>query len=69
MSPLKKIFTLKNSESKILEKPTEDEQKKVKLTFFESGYGSSKQAEGNDKVFRACLEEVYIVFNSMVIGE
>ena len=62
MSPLKKIFTLKNSESKILEKPTEDEQKKVKLTFFESGYGSSKQAEGNDKVFRACLEEVYMDF-------
>ena len=28
--------------------------------FFESGYGSSKQAGGHHKVFRTCLEEVYM---------
>ena len=60
MSALKKIFTVKKNEEKKIEKPQEEEVKKVKLTFFESGYGSSKQAEGNHIVFRACLEDVYM---------
>ena len=60
MSPLKNIFTVKN-ESLVEEKPVAvEDTTKVKLTFFESGYGSSKQAEGNHRVFRTCLEEVYM---------
>ncbi|MFD2826481.1 ABC transporter permease [Leeuwenhoekiella polynyae] len=60
MSPLKNIFTVKN-ETLVEEKPVAvEDTTKVKLTFFESGYGSSKQAEGNHRVFRTCLEEVYM---------
>lgn len=60
MSAFKKIFALKNSGSQEIQKPQEEDIKKVKLTFFESGYGSSKQAEGNHMIFRACLEDVYM---------
>jgi hypothetical protein len=60
MNTLKNIFTIKKQEP-ISEKTLEVEDvQKVKLTFFESGYGSSKQAEGNHRVFRTCLEEVYM---------
>lgn len=60
MSAIKKIFSLKKAEpQKPIVEPLEDE-KKVKLTFFESGYGSSKQSQGNHRVFKACLEEVYM---------
>ncbi|MEH6656861.1 hypothetical protein [Leeuwenhoekiella marinoflava] len=61
MSPLKSIFTVKRNDTVAEEKPVAVEDvKQVKLTFFESGYGSSKQAEGNHRVFRTCLEEVYM---------
>ncbi|WP_299522516.1 ABC transporter permease [Winogradskyella sp.] len=60
MSQLKKIFKLKNNEPKKAEKESEEDINKIKLTFFESGYGSSKQAEGNHRIFKACLEDVYM---------
>ncbi|MBV7268029.1 ABC transporter permease [Winogradskyella luteola] len=60
MSPLKKIFKLKNKKPQNIEKESEEDIKKIKLTFFESGYGSSKQAEGNHRVFKACLQDVYM---------
>ncbi|WP_353780110.1 ABC transporter permease [Winogradskyella sp. 3972H.M.0a.05] len=60
MSALKKIFALKNDSSEAPKKNIEEDTKKIKLTFFESGYGSSKQAQGNHMVFRACLEDVYM---------
>lgn len=60
MSALKRLFALKNNEPKTIVKSKEEDIKKVKLTFFESGYGSSRQAEGNSIVFKACLEEVYM---------
>lgn len=60
MGPLKKIFTLKYKEPQQIEKENEDGIKHIKLTFYESGYDSSKQAEGNHLVFKACLEEVYM---------
>ncbi|NRD24091.1 ABC transporter permease [Winogradskyella litoriviva] len=62
MSPLRKIFTLKNKESKKENSKVniEEDVKSIKLTFFESGYGSSKQAEGDSRIFKACLENVYM---------
>lgn len=60
MSPFKKIFTLKNKEPEKIEKESEENIKQIKLSFFESGYGSSKQAEGNHRIFKACLEDVYM---------
>ncbi len=60
MSPLKKIFSIKKNPEPEVEQPQEEDFKKIKLTFFESGYGSSKQAEGNHMVFKACLQDVYM---------
>ena len=60
MSALKKIFSVKRNSRPETKQPQEEEVKKIKLTFFESGYGSSKQAEGNHMVFKACLQDVYM---------
>ncbi|WP_440121892.1 ABC transporter permease [Tenacibaculum sp. Ill] len=59
MEALKKIFTTREKDP-VEEVVVKEEKKDVKLTFFESGYGSSKQASGNHKVFRACLNDVYM---------
>lgn len=62
MKNLKKIFTLKSNDKieakSVEEKPKED----LTITFFQSGYGSSKRATGNPTVFGACLDEVYMDF-------
>lgn len=60
MSALQKIFSLKKSPPEPQKTEIKDDIKTIKLTFFESGYGSSKQAGGNPKIFRACLEDVYM---------
>lgn len=60
MSALKKIFSIKKKQEPTVEQSKEDDVKRIKLTFFESGYGSSKQAEGNHMVFKACLQDVYM---------
>lgn len=60
MSALKSIFTVKKKDTISEVKSDIEDIQKVKLTFFESGYGSSKQAEGNHRVFKTCLEEVYM---------
>lgn len=59
MEALKTIFTTREKDP-VEEIVVKEETKEVKLTFFESGYGSSKQASGNHKVFRACLNNVYM---------
>lgn len=60
MSALKKIFTQKSKEPEKTKESNIEDVKKIKLTFFESGYGSSKQSEGDHLVFKACLQEVYM---------
>lgn len=60
MSPLKKIFSIKKSPEPEVKQPREEDVKKIKLTFFESGFGSSKQAGGNHMIFKACLQDVYM---------
>lgn len=60
MSPLKKIFSIRKNPEPEVQQTKEEDLKKIKLTFFESGYGSSKQAEGNHMVFKACLQDVYM---------
>ncbi|MDO6517288.1 ABC transporter permease [Zobellia uliginosa] len=60
MSAIKKIFSVKKTTPQEIEKPKEEDTKKIKLTFFESGYGSSKQAAGNHMIFKACLQDVYM---------
>jgi len=60
MSTLRNIFSIKKSVPQEIEKPKEEDVKKIKLSFFESGYGSSKQASGNHIIFKACLQDVYM---------
>lgn len=61
MSPLKKIFTLKKETVKeINETLGEEEVQKEKLSFFQSSYSSSKKCDGNPKIFKACLKNVYM---------
>ena len=60
MTPLKKIFSIKKNHEPEVEQPKDEDVKKIKLTFFESGYGSSKHAEGDHIVFKACLQDVYM---------
>ncbi len=63
MNRIKNLFALKKgNEEDNFNEPDESEIIKRKLTFFESGYGSSKQAEGNHVIFKACLQEVYMDF-------
>lgn len=59
MEALKTIFTIREKDP-VEEIVVKEETKEIKLTFFESGYGSSKQSSGNHKVFRACLNNVYM---------
>ena len=60
MSALKKIFTVKSQKSQNDTVQPQEDEKTIKLTFFESGYGSSKQAGGNHIVLKACLQDVYM---------
>lgn len=64
MEALKKIFITKKEEPVNKVETISEDKKDHKFTFFESGYGSSKQASGNHKVFRACLNDVYMDYKS-----
>ena len=64
MEAIKKIFTTKKEGLIEVSENKKEEPQERKLTFFESGYGSSKQASGNDKVFKACLNNVYMDYKS-----
>lgn len=60
MNKLKNIFALKEKEVEEIPNDINEEAKDFKITFFESGYGSSKSANGNPIVYKACLNNVYM---------
>ncbi|CAL2078848.1 ABC transporter permease [Tenacibaculum sp. 190524A05c] len=64
MEAIRKIFATKEEETTTEVTTLKEDTKKVELTFFESGYGSSKQSSGNHKVFKACLTNVYMDYKS-----
>ncbi|WBX78029.1 ABC transporter permease [Tenacibaculum ovolyticum] len=64
MGVIKKIFTIKKEEFNTVKTSEKEIVKKLRLTFFESGYGSSKQSSGNSKVFRACLNDLYMDYKT-----
>jgi hypothetical protein len=37
-----------------------EEVQKEKLTFFQSSYSYSRKHDGNPKIFKVCLKDVYI---------
>ncbi|TMM28659.1 ABC transporter permease [Polaribacter aestuariivivens] len=60
MNSLKNIFALKKEVPVEHIDKKEEDFKKEKFTFFESGYGSSKASSGNPVVYKACLNDVYM---------
>jgi len=66
MNRLKKLATLKPKDN--VEKPEINENaegneiEKIKLTYYQSGYGESKNANGDYKILKGCLENVYESF-------
>ena len=64
MSALKKIFALKNNSPEVVKTIVEEDTKKIKLTFFESGYGDfftlREELLGHQPDFCACIEDVLL---------
>ncbi|RZK25670.1 MAG: ABC transporter permease [Flavobacterium sp.] len=58
---IKKIFlTKKNKEPEVLFSETEDQDDpKVRITYYQSGYGAAIKAMGSAINFKACLENLY----------
>ncbi|WP_272149544.1 ABC transporter permease [Tenacibaculum aiptasiae] len=63
METIRKIFAVKKeSDDEII--ISKEDKKDYKLTFFDSGYGSSMKSECNPKVFKACLNNVYMDYKA-----
>lgn len=58
---IKKLFTLRRSEDPETFVPSTDEQdeQRIRITYYQSGYGAALKAMGGPINFRACLENVY----------
>jgi hypothetical protein len=53
---LKKVLSDKKEETQNIDQPDEVQ---VRITYYQTGFGASKQAEGKPSIFRACLDTVY----------
>lgn len=62
MSALKKIFALKKTEPQEQLEENFEDVKRIRISFFQSGYDSSIKAQGNHMVFKACLQSVYMEY-------
>lgn len=67
MESLNKLFSLKKvfperKEASHQNQDSEIDEVQVRMTYFQTGYGASKQAEGKPLIFKACLENVYMSF-------
>ncbi len=63
MESIKKLFTLKKTEfnAKIIDNYEEDREK-IRITYYQSGYGASKKASGNPLVLKTGLHNLYNSF-------
>ncbi|MBL7559846.1 ABC transporter permease [Olleya sp. YSTF-M6] len=66
MGAIKKIFKLKNSEpSNFLTDTTGEAREQVRITYYQSGYGASKKAEGNPVTFGVGLHNLFNTFENL----
>ena len=58
---IKKLFALKrNVESEVIIPESEElDEQRIRITYYQSGFGVAIKAMGGPMNFRACLENVY----------
>lgn len=61
---IRKLFVTKEPESKVfgVQADEEQEEQRVRITYYQSGYGAALKAMGAPVNFRACLENLYASF-------
>ncbi len=63
MESIKKIFTLKKTEFKpLIDDNNEEDREKIRITYYQSGYGASTKASGNPVVLKTGLHNLYNSF-------
>ncbi len=63
MESIKKLFTLKKTELKSqIFNPDEEDRERIRITYYQSGYGASKKASGNPVVLKTGLHNLYNSF-------
>ena len=66
MGAIKKLFKLKDSEPNWFETENTDEaREQVRITYYQSGYGASKKADGNPVTFGVGLHNLYNTFENL----
>ena len=58
---VRKLFALKkpNEPAAVIREDDEQDEQKIRITYYQSGYGAALKAMGSALNFRACLENVY----------
>jgi len=61
---IRKLFAIREREepSQIAQLDEEQDEQKVRITYYQSGYGAALKATGNSLNFKACLDNVYTSF-------
>ncbi|TDQ09465.1 ABC transporter permease [Pedobacter metabolipauper] len=61
---IKKLFAIKKSiePENIVRGNDEEDEQKIRITYYQSGYGAALKAMGSPLNFKACLENVYTSF-------
>ncbi|SEO16310.1 hypothetical protein SAMN05216436_1408 [bacterium A37T11] len=61
---IKKLFATRKPEQAdfVVSQDEEQDEQKVRVTYYQSGYGAALKAMGNPLNFKACLENVYASF-------
>ena len=66
MEAIKNLFKLKsNPLSKPQTEETEDAREQIRITYYQTGYGASKKAEGNALTFATGLHNLYNSFENL----
>lgn len=61
---IRKLFAIREREepSQIAQLDEEQDEQKVRISYYQSGYGAALKATGNSLNFKACLDNVYTSF-------
>ncbi|MFA8436803.1 MAG: hypothetical protein ACEPOZ_20035 [Marinifilaceae bacterium] len=59
MNQLKNLITLKPNKSKASDNPLKEEVINTRITYFQTGYGDSKNANGSAPIFKTCLANLF----------
>lgn len=66
MAAINKLFKLKTKVApKPVEDDTEDAREQIRITYYQSGYGASKKANGNPTTFGVALNNLYNSFEEL----